>query len=131
MDAAEMHFLDASFETVTAFYMLMYINEEKTHNKVFTEVYRVLTPGGRFLIWDAIIPDRAGKHEDVAVFQLSINLGNEEIHAGYGMPWPLTARGADYYMELAKNTGFDIIFCKEEGHRLFLAVRKGKLKGAA
>src|SRR5690242_814395 len=55
MDATDLKFLDASFETATAFFSLMYMRPE-VQKRVFAEVYRVLNVGGRWLVWDAVIP---------------------------------------------------------------------------
>lgn len=57
MDARDMRFLDATFSAATSFFSLMYI-QSFDHIKVLTEVFRVLIPGSRFFIWDAIIPHR-------------------------------------------------------------------------
>ena len=51
MNAGDMQFLDASFATATAFFSLMFMPAAE-HGTVFGEVFRVLAPGGRFLIWD-------------------------------------------------------------------------------
>ncbi len=48
MDAADLKFLDNSFETVTAFFTLLYI-KSKNLDKIFNEVIRVLAPDGKFL----------------------------------------------------------------------------------
>ena len=55
MDATDLKFLDASFDTATAFFSLMYMRPE-VQQRVFAEVFRVLTRGGRWIIWDAAIP---------------------------------------------------------------------------
>jgi SAM-dependent methyltransferase len=55
MDATNLKFLDASFDTATAFFSLMYMRPE-VQQRVFAEVFRVLTRGGRWIIWDAVIP---------------------------------------------------------------------------
>jgi hypothetical protein len=59
---------------------------------VFGEVYRVLTAGGRFLIWDAIFPRRAEEEKDVAVFSLTVRLGKGEV--GCGIRDVVAGRGA-------------------------------------
>lgn len=56
MDAREMKFLDNTFDSAAAFCTLMYI-ENKDHRKVFSEIHRVLKPGGECLIWDMVIPE--------------------------------------------------------------------------
>ena len=67
MDARDLQFLDGSFSTATSFFTLMYI-KAPDHEKVFNEVFRVLAPGGVFLIWDVIFPQRPDANKDVAVF---------------------------------------------------------------
>jgi len=125
MDAADLQFLDESFSTVTSFYTLMYIKDIETHRQVFTEVYRVLKEDGRFLIWDAILPHRVKGDKDVAVFMLAVKLGEEEVvETGYGMLWPEEGRRPSYFVELARNAGFEVVLQKEEGRKLYLALRK-------
>ena len=51
MDANELLFLEDSFQVVTSFFTLMNIKASQ-HEKVFSEVYRVLRSGGQFLVWD-------------------------------------------------------------------------------
>ena len=124
MDAADLQFLDESFNTVTSFYTLMYIKDIETQRRVFTEVYRVLKEDGRFLIWDVILPHRETADKDVAVFMLAVKLGEEVVKTGYGMLWPEEGRRPSYYVELARNAGFEVVSQKEEGRRLFLELRK-------
>jgi SAM-dependent methyltransferase len=124
MDAADLQFLDESFPTVTSFYTLMYIKGEEAHRQVFREVYRVLAAGGRFLIWDAIFPRRVEEEKDIAVFWLTVRLGEGEVNTGYGALWPKEGRGASYYVALAESAGFGVVSLKEEGQRLFLEVSK-------
>jgi ubiquinone/menaquinone biosynthesis C-methylase UbiE len=50
MDASDLKFLDGTFRTETAFFSLMYM-PPSIHRKVFAEAYRVLQPGGRWLIY--------------------------------------------------------------------------------
>jgi len=124
MDATDLKFLDDTFNTVTSFYTLMYIRGIEAHRQVFDEVYRVLASGGRFLIWDALFPRREDEVKDVAVFSLTVKLGDEEVDAGYGMLWPEEGRSVSYYMELASSVGFTIVSQKEEGQRIFMEVKK-------
>ncbi len=51
MDARELQFLENSFGTVTIFFTLMYMPFEDL-DTIFSEVARVLKPGGELLMWD-------------------------------------------------------------------------------
>jgi len=94
------------------------------HEKVFSEVFRVLTSGGRFLIWDAIFPPRFDKDKDVAVFPLTVKLPDEEIDAGYGVLWPEEGRDLSHYVQLAEHAGFKVVSRRESEQRVFLKLRK-------
>ena len=50
MDARDLSFLEASFNTATAFFSLMYIKTKEDQQKIFNEVGRVLKPGGKALV---------------------------------------------------------------------------------
>ena len=54
MDASSLSFAEASFENVTFFYSLMYMNRP-IQKAALSEAVRVLKPGGRQLIWDCEI----------------------------------------------------------------------------
>ncbi len=123
MDARELQFLDHSFSAATSFFTLMYI-KEPDHKKVFQEVFRILAPGGLFLIWDVILPERLDQVEDIAVFPLAVKLPNQEISTGYGTLWPDQKQDLTYYLQLAKKVGFDVITQQENGRVLFLQLRK-------
>ena len=51
MDACNLKFKDNSFENVTLFYTLMYIEKEK-QAKAIQEAYKVLKDEGHLYIWD-------------------------------------------------------------------------------
>ena len=67
MDAADLKFVDESFETVTSFCTLMYI-DEKLHKKTFEEIHRVLKPGGRFYVWDIAVPRKTEGSKEKVLF---------------------------------------------------------------
>jgi len=123
MDARDLQFLDGSFSTATSFFTLMYI-KAPDHEKVFNEVFRVLAPGGVFLIWDVIFPQRPDANKDVAVFLFLVKLPNEEINAGYGMSWTEEGRDPSYYVNLAEQAGFVVVEQMEEGRQVFLKLQK-------
>ena len=88
MDARDLQFLDSTFNTVTSFFALMYIKSRPDYDQVFREVHRVLKPGGKFLIWDAIVPQRLDDDKDIFVIPISARVNDTEIETGYGQPWP-------------------------------------------
>ena len=126
MDATDLQFLDCTFGTAISFFTLMYIKGHD-HEKVFSEVFRVLVPGGLFLIWDVILPPRpdgVDEQREIAVFPLLIRLPDEEISTGYGTTWPEERQDRSYYVRLAENTGFAVTAQDEHDHVLFLQLQK-------
>lgn len=118
MDARDLKFLDGSFQTVTAFYTLMYVRPEADQEKVFREIHRVLAPGGRFLLWDVEIPARMDPKKDIAVFRFLFHLPKGEVKTGYGTFFPERPHDLAYFTALAAKTGFRVA-AKESGGRSF------------
>jgi ubiquinone/menaquinone biosynthesis C-methylase UbiE len=123
MDARELKFLDSSFETVTSFFTMMYI-PYLYHGKVFSEIYRVLAPGGKFLLWDVIIPPNFDQEKEIAVFLFKFILPEDEIETGYGTTWTKDGRDKDHFSEIAKKVGFEVVSGKEEGMTFYLELQK-------
>ena len=123
MDARDLQFLDGTFSTATSFFTLMYI-KGSDHEKVFSEVFRILVPGGLFLIWDVILPQCPDEVKDIAAFPLLMKLPNEEISTGYGTLWPEEEQDLSYYLRLAGKAGFNVIEQREHNRVLFLKLQK-------
>jgi ubiquinone/menaquinone biosynthesis C-methylase UbiE len=123
MDATDMKFLDGIFPTATSFFTLMYI-PGSDHPKVFEETYRVLQPGGKFRIWDLILPTCLDENTEVPVIMLTIRLPDKVISPGYGTRWPSRKQDLAYYIELAEAAGFDVLEREETGQVFSLVLQK-------
>ncbi|MBN2880242.1 MAG: methyltransferase domain-containing protein [Clostridia bacterium] len=102
MDAADLKFEENTFDTVTSFFTMMYIDKSQ-RKSVLSEIHRVLKPSGRLVIWDAVIPENTGNY-DAFVIQLNITFPNHEVNTGYGVRY--IEQDADYYLELLDRAGF-------------------------
>jgi SAM-dependent methyltransferase len=122
MDARELGFLDKSFDTAASFFTLMYI-DGADHPKVLQEVYRVLRPGGRFLVWDASFGDRP-EGKTVGVVPLTVKLPNQVISTGYGVKWPDEPHDLAYYKRLALAAGFKPTEESAQGQWFYLEMQK-------
>jgi ubiquinone/menaquinone biosynthesis C-methylase UbiE len=122
MDATTLQFLDNAFDTVTSFFTLMYISKSD-HTKVFKEVYRVLTPGGHFLIWDVVIPPRGDQPQEWFVVPVSITVNDKTVQTGYGVRWKDREQDILYYEDLAAKTGFEVL-TRKQGQTFYLQLRK-------
>lgn len=114
MDASKMDFPGESFGLVTSFFSLLYIRREK-HPRVFREVFRVLTSGGRFIAWDVDLPRRGPGPRDIGALPLlAVFPDGSEVLTGYGVPLPPKKQDLAYYLELGRKTGFRVMFRKDE-----------------
>ncbi|MCF7929471.1 MAG: class I SAM-dependent methyltransferase [Spirochaetales bacterium] len=83
MDAAQMGFVDNSFDVVTIFFTLLYMPAD-VKQAVLKESLRVLKNGGVLEIWDAFVPKYEQGEKDIFVADLEIVLPEETIHTQYG-----------------------------------------------
>ena len=123
MDATDLQFLDNTFNTVTAFFSLMYL-PSKSRSQVFHEVSRVLTPQGKFYIWDVTIPPVTDPTKHLFVIPLTIQLPNEEVQTGYGVPWKDRDQTLDNYLQLAQQSGLTVLSQKTTDHLFYLELQK-------
>ena len=115
MDATDLKFLDNSFPAVTAYYSLMFMKPD-IQQKVFAEVFRVLQPGGTWLVWDSVVPAATpGSENETFTAWLRTILPNESIVYGYSILKFAMPLDVPYYSALAAQAGFQVAEVKEEG----------------
>lgn len=122
MDVKDLKFLDNTFDTITAFFSIMYM-PKSDHEKIFKEIYRVLKEESEFVIWDLIIPKKNDKKLDLYIILIKVLFKNKKIITGYGTKWN-KEQDINYFIDLAKNCGFKIVDQKLERDYFFLRLRK-------
>ena len=122
MNAKELTFLDNQFNTVTSFFTMMYIPNDDIE-KVFKEIYRVMTLDGEFLLWDLTIPAR-NLDKDIYAILLTVELEKRFIETGYGVRWTEQERSIDWYGRLGKKVGLKIMEQKGNGETFFIKMKK-------
>lgn len=106
MDAKDMKFLDNTFDTVTAFFTLMYV-PPKDRKQILREAFRVLKSSGEFFIWDFAIPNKKNDTRRFYGAHFEINIGNETIYTGYATHWDREQNVEDYEV-LCREIGFEV-----------------------
>lgn len=125
MDAKDMKFLDNTFDTAAAFYTLMYIDNIH-HKTVFSEIYRVLKPEGECMIWDMAVPERTSNEKEIYLLGMEIKLKDTKVLTGYGAVWENKIQNTKYFIEIARNVGFEVIEEIEDNHLIYIKIKKPK-----
>lgn len=81
MDATDLQFPAFSFEHVTSFFTLMFMDTD-VQRKAIAEAARVLNPGGLLHIWDC---DIESAYPEPFCISLEIQLPSEHISTTYGV----------------------------------------------
>ena len=122
MDARDMKFLNKTFDTITAFFSLMYVKPDELE-LIFKEANRVLKPDGIFLIWDAIFFVPKDSTKKFIGLYLDILLPNEKlVETGYATK--IHNQNGEEIGKIAKENGFNLIENKKMGKTFFLKLKK-------
>ncbi|MHA2378430.1 MAG: methyltransferase domain-containing protein [Candidatus Thorarchaeota archaeon] len=126
MDARELQFLENSFGTVTLFFTLMYIPFEDL-DAIFSEVARVLKPGGELLIWDVSV-DVPSDIDEKKYFMVPLRVtfpDGTKKETGYGSK--MRNQNMDSFVGAAEKHGFEVVNHETMDLTFFarLALRKG------
>ncbi len=114
MDACNLKFKDNSFENVTLFYTLMYIEKEK-QAKAIQEAYKVLKDEGHLYIWDTNI-----KVANPFLVNLNINASGSIINTTYGIYKENAFQDDKYFKVICENVGFRLIEEFVENNQFYL-----------
>ncbi len=108
MDARDLKFLRNSFDCVTAFFSLMYI-DPVDHEKVFKEINRVLKPDGKLYIWDITQPVKESDLKQAFAFKLNVVLPSRVIETAYGARLREQVIDVNHYKDVLTLTGFKVL----------------------
>lgn len=122
MDARKLTFVPESFNTTTVFFTFMYI-KGSDHEAVLRQIWRVLKPGGRLLIWDVNFRDRPPEKKS-ALFLYTARLPGRQIRSGYGVSWPEGVQDLGYWVALGEKAGFKAGVRKDAGVWFHLELTK-------
>lgn len=120
MDATCLGFETESFDTITFFYSLMYM-DLNTQKQAMKEASRVLKSKGDLYVWDTDIPSAFPKPY---VVQLEIPIESETIHTDYGIV-KKDLQDSDSITAIARSSGLRLLEERKEENHFFLHFTKG------
>ena len=119
MDATDLVFPDNSFDNVTFFYTLMYMEKEEQYKSI-CEAVRVLKLGGLMNIWDC---DICFAYPDPFLVELDIETDSKAIHTTYGII-KKAPQSSDSIVNLLEHAGLRIDSIKKEDGQFFVQCKK-------
>lgn len=118
MDGCNLEFNDNTFDNVTLFYTLLYIDKEQ-HSKVIQEAYRVLKKQGELYIWDTNINEA-----NPFLVQLNIDANGSIVNTTYGIYKENPFQDKNYFENICESVGLNLINNTEENNQFYLHFSK-------
>ncbi len=104
MDATALRFAPASFDHVTFFFSLLYM-DATTQARAIAEAVRVLRPGGSVRIWDAVVQQA---YPEPFLIELDIAANGARVHTTYGIVKRDGAQDADTVCAMCEENGLTL-----------------------
>ncbi len=120
MDAAALDFADESFDNVTFFYSLMYMNTD-VKAKAIEEACRVLKTGGSLTIWDV---EFESAYPDAFSVELDIILPEENVCTEYGIIGTDVAQSAESIISMCCECELNPLEHEENGGHFHIVLKK-------
>ncbi len=125
MDASQMTFVNESFEKVTCFFSLMYMDED-IKKKVLAEGNRVLKKGGVLEVWDSIVPSYDGGEKDIFLAHLEVSCCDKITKTTYGVMIEGKEQDKKSIVDILFELGMEEVEAVEIGESFKLKFRKVK-----
>ena len=123
MDATDLQFKTASFDHVTSFFTLMYMDRDAQKQAV-NEAVRVLRAGGRFHIWDTNIESA---YPEPFVVDLDIDASGKHIYTTYGIG-KLEEQNMGFFIELCEAADMRLLEKVIDPNYFYLQFKKEALE---
>lgn len=119
MDATELKYDDASFDKVTFFFTLMFMDAEN-QKQAIREAVRVLKKGGEVHIWDC---DIASAYPHPFCTDVEIDLPDEHVSTTYGVG-KLGSQDSDSISEMCMDVGMKRVIHQVEKEYFYMSFVK-------
>jgi ubiquinone/menaquinone biosynthesis C-methylase UbiE len=117
-DARTLDFPDEYFEVATAFFSIMYMSND-VKKEVFREIFRVLSQGAEFLVWDIPIKKETG----VSLIKIKVIFpDNTKIRTAYGVSSKIQTSNS--VKEMLQEVGFTVEILEEKRKWYLLLAKK-------
>lgn len=119
MDATELKYKNSSFDNVTFFFTLMFMQAEE-QLKSINEAARVLKSGGKMYIWDC---DIKSAYPEPFCIDVKINLPDEQISTTYGIG-KLDTQNLASISKMCTDAGLILVYQERQKDHFYLELQK-------